>query len=70
MGEQIKEWVLHFQRILLSGEVGESSLVLEEEVDMRIFKESMERRFLSFAKNYQRYEQRTTEALQRLLFYM
>lgn len=30
----------------------------------------MERRFLGFAKGYQRYEQRTAEALQRLLFYM
>jgi hypothetical protein len=32
---------------------------LEEDVDMRIFKESMERRFLGFAKGYQKYEQRT-----------
>lgn len=37
---------------------------------MRIFKESMERKFLAFAKNYDRYERRLGQALERLLFYM
>ncbi len=37
---------------------------------MRIFKESMERKFLNFAKNYYRYEKKLGEALEKLLFYM
>ena len=37
---------------------------------MRIFKESMERKFVAFARNYDRYQRRISQALQRLLFYM
>lgn len=37
---------------------------------MRIFKESMERKFLTFAKNYDRYETKLSQALEKLLFYM
>jgi hypothetical protein len=37
---------------------------------MRIFKESMERKFLAFARNYDKYEQRLAAALEKLLFYM
>lgn len=37
---------------------------------MRIFKESMERKFLTFARNYAKFEQRLGQALEKLLFYM
>ena len=37
---------------------------------MKIFKESMEKKFLGWVQNYDRYERRTSKALERLLFYM
>jgi len=37
---------------------------------MKIFKESMEKKFVGWARNYDRYERRVGDALRRLLFYM
>ena len=37
---------------------------------MRIFKESMERKFVGFSQNYDRYEKRLAFAVEKLLFYM
>lgn len=37
---------------------------------MRIFKESMEKKFLTFARNYERYEAKVAQAFEKLLFYM
>lgn len=62
--------MLYFHKILVNKELQEELLPLDEEIDMRIFKESMERKFLAFAKNYDKYERRLGQALERLLFYM
>lgn len=54
----------------MNRELHEEILPLDEQVDMRIFKESMERKFLTFARNYAKFEQRLGQALEKLLFYM
>lgn len=54
----------------MNRELNEEILPLDEQVDMRIFKESMERKFLTFARNYAKFEQRLGQALEKLLFYM
>jgi hypothetical protein len=45
-------------------------LPFDDQIDMRIFKESMERKFMAFASTYDKYEKRLTVALEKLLFYM
>lgn len=70
VNDQIKEWVIYFQKILVNRELRDEILPFDDQIDMRIFKESMERKFVSFAKNYDKYEKRLTLALEKLLFYM
>jgi hypothetical protein len=44
--------VIYFHKILINKEINEELLPFDDELDMKIFKESMERKFVSFAKNY------------------
>ena len=62
--------MVYFHKITVNRELHEEILPLDEQVDMRIFKESMERKFLTFARNYAKFEQRLGQALEKLLFYM
>lgn len=54
----------------MNRQVQEELLPFDDEVDMRIFKESMERKYATFAREYDRYEKRLAHALEKLLFYM
>ena len=45
-------------------------LPVQEDLDMRIFKESMERKFLSFAEEMDRNEKKIQDLLEKLIFYM
>jgi len=49
---------MHFHKILINREICESVLSMEEHLDLKIFKDSMERKFLTFANNYNRYEKK------------
>lgn len=63
VNDQIKEWVIYFNKILINKEIKEEILPFDDELDMKIFKESMERKFVTFAKNYNKYETRLSLAL-------
>lgn len=55
MNDQIKEWVIYFSKILINKEIKEEILPFDDQLDLRIFKESMERKFLTFARDYNKY---------------
>ena len=61
---------MYFHKILINRELRDELLPFDDELDMKIFKESMERKFVSFGKNYDRYQKKLSVALQKLLFYM
>lgn len=63
MNDQIKEWVIYFSKILINKEIKEEILPFDDQLDLRIFKESMERKFLAFARDYNKYEARLSLAL-------
>ena len=46
---------MYFHKILINRELRDELLPFDDELDMKIFKESMERKFVSFSKNYDRY---------------
>ena len=46
---------MYFHKILINRELRDELLPFDDELDMKIFKESMERKFVSFGKNYDRY---------------
>ena len=70
VNDQIKEWVMYFHKIIINREIREELLTDDAEIDMRIFKESMERKFVTFSQSYDRYEKRLAFALEKLLLYM
>ena len=49
---------MYFSKILVNREIRDEILPLDDEIDMKIFKESMERKFVTFAKTYYKYESR------------
>ena len=54
---------MHFYKIIINKEVRGSPRRSDSDLDLKIFKESMERRYFVIANNYERYEKRLGEAL-------
>ena len=61
---------MYFHKIIINREIREELLPFDDQIDMRIFKESMERKFVSFSQAYDKYQKRLAFALEKLLFYM
>lgn len=63
---------MHFHKIVQMRQQPENHdpLPHESDLEMRIFKQSMERKFMQFAEQIQGYEKKIRDVLTKLIFYM
>lgn len=64
---------MHFNKILQLRQLPDREEPLsyeEEDLEMRIFKQSMERKFLHFVDQIKVFERKIKDVLSRLIFYM